>query len=194
MGLAAQKSIFSASDFLAWDATQTVRHEFFNGEVFAMAGGTDAHSIVSGNVYMALRHHLAGTPCRVFNSDVKLQVEQANSFFYPDVFVTCSSEDAHQPLLKNKPELIVEVLSESTAAYDRGRKFEAYRKLPTLREFVIVDPTARQAETYRKGEEGLWVLHPFAFGQGLELTCFDLKITAAQLFADLDAQSAPKIA
>jgi Uma2 family endonuclease len=191
MGLAAQKSIFSASDFLTWDATQTERHEFFNGEVFAMAGGTDAHSIVSGNVYMALRNHLAGTPCRVFNSDVKLHVEQANSYFYPDVFVTCSSEDANQPLLKNKPELIVEVLSESTAAYDRGRKFEAYRKLPTLREFVIIDPTTRQAETYRKGEEGLWVLHPFTFGQGLELTCFDLKITAAQLFADLDVQSVP---
>jgi Uma2 family endonuclease len=185
MGHAAAKQPLSAQDFLAWDATQTVRHEFVSGEVFAMAGAGERHAMAAGNVYVALRGHLAGTPCRTFMTEMKLRVEAANAFFYPDVMVTCSAQDAADPLIKREPVLLVEVLSPSTAAYDRGDKFAAYRRLPTLREYLLVDPDTRRSDLYRLGAEGLWVLHPVEPGNGLRLDSVGLDLSAAALWAEV---------
>ena len=189
MGSAVDKLRMSAQDFLAWDATQTVRHEFVGGEVFAMAGAGEAHVTVAGNLYVALRQHLAGTPCRTFIADMKLRVEAADAFFYPDVMVCCSAADAADPLIKRDPVLLVEVLSPATAAYDRGDKFAAYRKLPGLREVLLVDTDSRRCDLYRKGDDGLWVLHPFEPGQGLRLQSVALDLPAAQLWAEVPAAS-----
>ena len=93
MGQAAEQIRMSTRDFLDWDATQTQRHEFVGGEVFAMAGAGEAHVTAALNVAMALRQHLAGTPCRTFITDMKLRVDAADAFFYPDVMVTCSAAD-----------------------------------------------------------------------------------------------------
>lgn len=90
MGQAALELPMSAADFLAWDATQTVKHEYVRGEVFAMAGAGEAHVTLGLNVAMALRQHLHGSPCRTFITDMKLRVEAADAFYYPDVMVTCS--------------------------------------------------------------------------------------------------------
>jgi Uma2 family endonuclease len=185
MGLAAEKTKFTAADFLVWDATQSIRHEFFHGEVFAMAGGSENHGVVAGNAYIALRAHLKGTPCRVFIQEMKLQVEKADSYFYPDVFVTCGENDAKQQLIKSEAKLIVEVLSPSTTAFDRGYKFEAYRSLPTLQEYVLIDPQAQTAEVYRRSSNEEWVLRAFPRGQGLALQSVELTISAQDLFADV---------
>ena len=123
----------TASDYLAWEAEQKDRHEFVGGETFAMAGAEDRHVTVTGNLYMALRQHLSGSPCRTFMSDMRLSVATLGSYFYPDILVTCSAADLASPLAKSEPKLIVEVLSPSTAAYDRGLKFSHYRKLGRLR-------------------------------------------------------------
>lgn len=188
MGVAAEKLQMSARDFLAWDAAQTMRHEFVAGEVFAMAGAaSEAHVTVAGNLYVALRQHLAGTPCRTFITDMKLQVEAADAFFYPDVMVSCSAADAADPLVKRDPVLLVEVLSPATAAYDRGDKFAAYRKLPGLREYLLVDTDSRRCDLYRKGADGLWVLHPFEPGQALRLESVALDLPAALLWAEVPA-------
>ena len=88
MSLPAPQPFFDAQAYLAWEAEQSTKHEYHDGEVFAMAGASDAHVTVAGNVYMALRNHLRGSPCSVFISDMKLRVEEDNAFFYPDVFVT----------------------------------------------------------------------------------------------------------
>jgi Uma2 family endonuclease len=189
MGVAAEKLQMSAQDFLAWDATQTVRHEFIAGEVFAMAGAGEAHVTVAGNLYVALRQHLAGTPCRTFITDMKLRVEAADAFFYPDVMVSCSAADAADPMVKRDPVLLVEVLSPTTAAFDRGDKFVAYRKLPGLREYLLVDTESRRCDLYRKGEDGLWVLHPFEPGQGLRLESVALDLPAVQLWAEVPASA-----
>lgn len=186
MGLAVEKSIFTASDFLTWDESQTIRHEYFQGYVFAMAGGTDNHATVILNVAIALRQHLKGTPCRVLTQDVKLRVEQANSYFYPDVFVTCTEKDAKERLIKSEPKLVVEVLSPSTTAFDRGYKFNAYRSLPSLQEYVLIDPEAQTAEVYRRSSNEEWILRAFAAGQGLALQSVDLVISALDLFADVE--------
>ena len=109
MGHAEIKTSMTAAEFVAWDAGQSVRHEFVRGEVFAMAGAGEAHVTVAGNVYLLLRQHLHGTSCRTFITDMKLRVEAADAYFYPDVMVTCSAADASDPLVKREPVLLVEV-------------------------------------------------------------------------------------
>ncbi|MBK6592171.1 MAG: Uma2 family endonuclease [Burkholderiales bacterium] len=185
MGLPAQKPHFSAEDYLAWEPAQLDRHEFVDGEVFAMAGAEDRHVTVAGNVYIALRQHLSGSPCRTYMSDMRLQVAAANSYFYPDVLVTCSSLDLASPLVKAEPKLIIEVLSPSTAAFDRGLKFSHYRSLASLEEYALIDLDTRATDCYRKGPDGLWVLHPFARGEALMLASVALVIDTAQLFAEV---------
>jgi len=185
MGQAAHQSVLSADDFLAWEPAQLDRHEYLDGEVFAMAGAEDRHVTVAGNFYIALRQHLSGGPCRTYMSDMRLQVAAANSYFYPDVLVTCSALDLASPLVKTEPKLIIEVLSPSTAAYDRGLKFSYYRSLASLAEYVLIDLDTRSTDVYRKGADGLWVLHPFAQGEPVSLASVALELTAAQLFADV---------
>ena len=140
---------------------------------------------MAGNVYVALRAHLRGTPSRTFITDMKLRVEAANCFFYPDVMVTGSSVDAADPLIKREPMLVVEVLSLGTAAYDRGDKFAAYRLLPSLREVLLVDPDSRRCDLYRKGADGLWVLHPFEPGHAVRLQSVDLDLGAEALWDEV---------
>jgi Uma2 family endonuclease len=185
MGQAGLPLPMSAAEFLAWDATQTVKHEFVRGEVFAMAGAGEAHVTAAGNVYAALRLHLKGSPCRTFITDMKLRVDAADAFFYPDVMVTCAAADAGEAMLKREPVLLVEVLSPSTAAYDRGAKFAAYRQIPTLREYLLIDPDTRRCDLYRLGADGLWVLHPFEPGQAVRLASVDLEIPAATLWDEV---------
>jgi Uma2 family endonuclease len=185
MGQAAEKSTFTAADYLAWESTQRDRHEYLDGEVFAMAGADDRHVTVAMNIAFALRQHLSGSPCRTYMSDMRLHVAAANSYFYPDVLVTCSALDQASPRVKTEPTLIIEVLSPSTAAYDRGLKFSHYRSLASLQEYVLIDLDTRSTDGYRKGTDGLWVLHPFARGDTIELASVALQITAGQLFADV---------
>jgi Uma2 family endonuclease len=190
MGHGAAKSSMTDAEFLAWEAVQMERHEFVNGEIFAMSGAEDRHVTVTGNLYIALRQHLAGTPCRTLMVDMKLHVAAANSYFYPDVMVTCSTADLASPLVKAEPILLAEVLSPSTAAYDRGEKFAHYRRIPSLQEFMLVDVDTRRTDIYRKGADGMWVLHPFDAGQTVHLASVNLDITAQALFAEVEPGSA----
>ncbi len=187
MGHAAPRLTMSASDFLTWDVTVTERHEFVDGEVFARAGAEDRHVTVALNVAMALRQHLRGTPCRTYMSDMKLHVAAANSYFYPDVMVTCNEADHANPLIKAAPVLVVEVLSPGTAAYDRGEKFAHYRRVESLQEYMLVDVDTRRTDLHRKGADGLWVLHPFDAGQTVDLASVGLGITADALFAEVES-------
>ena len=185
MGQAAQKTVFTAADYLVWEAGQLERHEFLDGEVFAMAGAEDRHVTVSMNLAFALRQHLSGSPCRTFMSDMRLHVAAANSYFYPDVLVTCSALDLASPMVKTEPKLIAEVLSPSTAAYDRGLKFSHYRSLASLQEYLVIDLDTRSTDCFRKRDDGLWVLHPFARGQVVSLASVALELSAAQLFTEV---------
>ena len=180
-----QTPVFSANDYLAWESAQLDRHEYLDGEVFAMAGAEDRHVTVAGNCYIALRQHLSGSPCRTYMSDMRLHVATANSYFYPDVLVSCSALDLASPLVKTEPKLIIEVLSASTAAYDRGLKFSHYRSLASLEEYVLLDLDTRGTDCYRKGADGLWVLHPFTPKESVLLASVALTLTAEQLFADV---------
>lgn len=185
MGHAVRQTPMTVDEFLAWEVEQLERHEFVDGEIFAMTGAEDAHVTVSLNVAMALRQHLAGGPCRTFMSDMKLKVGER--IFYPDVLVTCSEADRERRLAKQDPRLLVEVLSPGTAAYDRGEKFVHYRQIASLQELALIDPHTRRSDVYRKGEDGLWVLHPFEAEQGVAFASMGMSIAADVLFAEVEA-------
>lgn len=192
MGQAALNLPLSATDFLAWDATQTIRHEFVRGELRLRQGAHERHVTIAGNIAMALHQHLAGTPCRTFITDMKLRVEAADAYFYPDVMVTCSPRDAEQSHVKSEPVLVVEVLSPATAAFDRGDKFAAYRSLSSLREVMLVDCDLRRCDLFRRQalEAGeAWVLRPSAPGEGVELVSVGLQLAAEALWAEVPAMA-----
>jgi Uma2 family endonuclease len=173
----------TAQEYLAWEAQQVERHELVNGELLASPCTEDTHVTITGNLGAALHAHTSGTPCRTFISQMKLQVLETSSFFYPDILVTCSAADRLSRLVKREPVLLAEVLSPSTAAYDRGEKFAHYRRIPSLHELALIDPESRCTDVYRKGADGLWVLHPFEPGQSVNLASLEFTITAEALFA-----------
>ena len=171
MPLATETVRFSPEAYLEWEKANDSKHEYLNGEVFALAGAKDAHVTVCGNLFAHLHAHLRGGPCRPYMADMKVSVEKANAFFYPDILVTCDGRDRETEYYKSFPTLIVEVLSESTAAYDRGSKFSYYRKLDSLKEYVLVDPSSLSIDCFRLDEtSGHWVLYPYAAGESVELT------------------------
>ena len=191
MGHAALKSKMSGDEYLAWEAEQAEKHDFIDGEVYAMAGAESGHVTAAGNLYMALRQHLAGTPCRTFIADMKVQAKEGDNYFYPDVVVTCSDADRSSPLVKREPTLIIEVLSPSTEAYDRGEKFAQYRSIASLKEIAFIDMSSRRTDVYRRGADGLWVLHPFDAGAAVTLASVELTVSAAIMFAEVDVLPVP---
>ncbi|XGV88243.1 MAG: Uma2 family endonuclease [Limnothrix sp. BL-A-16] len=154
----AAPQFLSPEEYLALEAQSDIRHEYLDGQAYAMAGGTDAHTTIALNLASELRSHLRGTGCRVFMSDMKVQINQGAKFFYPDVMVTCDPGDRERQLYKSAPCLIVEVLSDSTEAFDRGRKFAAYRHLDSLREYVLISTQQPQVDIFRRSAAGQWVL------------------------------------
>lgn len=177
---------FDLQAYLDWEAVQPERHEYIAGEVFAMTGARGTHNLIAGNVYMALRQHLRGSPCRTHIEGMKLQVQAADAVFYPDVFVTCDPQDLGEQaeLAKTAPKLVVEVLSDSTAAYDRGLKFELYQRLPSLQEYLLIEQHRVHADLFRRNAEGLWVLHPSGPGSEVRLDSVGLVLTMEAIYED----------
>jgi len=162
MSLPQPHTPLTAADYLAWEAAQETRSEFIGGEVYAMAGGTLEHNAATLATGSTLRQHLKGSPCRAFVSDVKVQVKASNSFFYLDVVVACQPSDLSDGTTHsvNEPMLIAEVLSPSTAAFDRGGKFAHYRLLDSLQEYVLIDTDTPRVEVFRRNAANRWELYP----------------------------------
>jgi len=175
--------------YLEWESAQAAKHEYVKGEVFAMVGATSGHVTVALNVAIALRQSLRGGPCRVFVSDMKLHVARANAYFYPDVLVTCDPHDLAQQQFKSNPVLIVEVLSESTAGYDRGEKFAHYRSLDSLREYLLIDPDKRLVDLFRRDDAGNWALITPAATDQVMLASVGVTIAQDILFEDVPPAS-----
>ena len=186
MPLATEIVHFTPEAYLEWEQGNETKHEYFNGEVFALAGAKDAHVTVAGNLFAQLHGHLRGGPCRVYMADMKVSVERANAFFYPDLMVTCDERDRETAYFKRFPSLVIEVLSESTAAFDRGKKFSAYRKLDSLREYVLIDPDSMNVDCFRLDEtSGHWVLYPYGAGEGVELGSIGLTLPIESLYENV---------
>ncbi|BAU40757.1 hypothetical protein O77CONTIG1_00562 [Leptolyngbya sp. O-77] len=179
----------SPEAYLAAEATRPIKHEYREGYVYAMAGGTDAHNQIAGNVYTLLRTHLRGGSCRTYFADVKVRVEEVNCYYYPDVMVTCDERDRTTNTFKRYPCLIVEVLSEATEAFDRGDKFADYRQIESLQEYVLISQTRLQVDVFRRNEEGLWVLHPYSEGDRVSLASVGWEGAIAEFYEAVDLPS-----
>lgn len=155
-------------DYLEMERCSTVKHEFLDGYVYAMSGGTQRHSRIAVNVTTLLNVFLRGGPCRVFNSDMRVRIDQ-NNYVYPDAAVTCDPRDLADAgaVFLSHPRLVVEVLSEdSTAGYDRGDKFNLlYARLEELREYVLVETASIGVEVRRRTAEGTWPARRFGPGE-----------------------------
>jgi len=170
----------SAEEYLAWESTQEERYEYWDGEVVAMSGGTRNHNRICVNFFKLLDDRL-NLPYEIYILAVKLQVEPGRKYFYPDVVVTCDDRD-NDPQLVQFPALIIEVLSPSTEALDRGAKFAKYRQFSTLQEYVLVQVEQPGVEMFRRDERGLWVLSEYGLGDALQLESVDVEIAIGDLY------------
>ena len=149
-------------EYLSFEAKSLEKHEYINGDVYAMAGSTAEHNTICINTVGAINQHLGMSNCRVYMADVKAQLDTCNCYYYPDLLVTCDADDLENATCKRSPKLIIEVLSPSTEAFDRGKKFADYQTLGSLEEYVLIDTRVQRIEVFRRIEDGLWILQTYA--------------------------------
>ena len=184
--VALPKSYFiSPEEYLEIEEQNTIRHEYIDGQMYAMSGGTDSHNVIGGNLYMLLRNHLRGTDCQVYFNDVKAQIEKQNRFYYPDLMVTCDPRDRETSLYKRFPKLIVEVLSPSTEGFDRGDKFNDYQTLETLEEYVLVNTKQQRVDIFRRQGKQQWSFQSYTQESGtFALQSLGLEVSFKPLYED----------
>lgn len=175
----------SPEQYLSYEEASPIKHEYRDGEVYAMAGASDAHVTIALNLAVGLRSHVRGTGCRVYLSDMKAHINANNRFFYPDVMVTCDDRDQATATYKQFPCLIVEVLSASTEAFDRGDKFADYQSLESLQEYVLINAKRQRIECFRRSE-GRWVLETYtATSETFTLSSINYEGEMAAIYEDV---------
>ncbi len=173
-------------EYLELEADNPIRHEYLAGEIFAMAGGTPEHAALQVAVSAALHRQLEGRPCRVFSSDLRLRVPATGLATYADVTVVCGriERDADDENAVVNPTVLVEVTSKRTEAYDRGEKFEHYRAMPSLREYVLVSHREPGIEVWRRpGAEGAWNVTRAGAGQAAMLDAIGCRLDVDTVYA-----------
>lgn len=176
----------SAQEYLEWEARQEFKHEYVEGEVYAMTGGTLPHNDIAVNLTTALKKHLKGKGCKVRMADAKVGITDEGPFFYPDVLVTCDSRDRRAIQFMRFPCLVVEILSPGTEAYDRGSKFAQYRRLSTLQEYVLINSDKLGVEKFRLNERNKWELTAYEAGDTMHFSSIDVELLVAQLYEDVE--------
>lgn len=171
--------------YLAFEAESPTKHEYLDGQVIAMAGATDAHVTIAGNLFAELRSHLRGSGCRVYISDMKARIDARDRFFYPDLLVTCDPRDTETPTYKRFAKLIVEVLSDSTESFDRGQKFSDYQTLDRLEEYVLISSQLRRIEIFRRHTDGLWIYQNYDDRDTFQLKSIGYTGTFESLYEDV---------
>jgi Uma2 family endonuclease len=181
----------SLAEFLEWEDGQEERHEFVLGETYAMVGGLRTHGRVVMNLSRHLGNALDGTRCEVYAESMQLQVEQ--NICYPDVFVTCDPRDLTTERVFVAPTLIIEVLSPSTGNYDRGLKFALYRRLDSLKEYVLIDPEARRIESFRRTDTdtGEWLFRDMSDDAAMVLASVGCEVAVGDVFAGVAVPDTP---
>lgn len=176
---------YSESDYLAYEAQSPIRHEYIAGEIFAMTGASIRHNVIAGNLFAELRSHLKGTPCRALIEGVKLRLRKEQSYFYPDVMVTCEDRlqelDSQQQIVE-APLVVIEILSPTTEATDRREKLRAYRTLPSLKEYLLVSQEQAQVEIYRRRGDIGWDIITYEPGDTIEIASLEIKLDMDEIY------------
>jgi Uma2 family endonuclease len=188
-----KESFLTVEEYLNWEETQAIRHEYIDGLVYAMAGGTLPHNDIAVNLTTALRGFLRGKGCKVRMSDAKVKLSEKGPFFYPDIVVSCHEQDWQARQAIAFPLLIVEVLSPSTAAFDRGDKFRYYRRLGSLQEYVLIDADKVAVDCYRRVRGNKWELTSYPeelaegdFSDSLELMSVNFSCSLSVIYEDVE--------
>ncbi|MGB3267013.1 MAG: Uma2 family endonuclease [Microcoleus sp.] len=180
---------YTAQEYLEAEVNSLDRHEFINGEIVLMAGGTPNHNEITTNLIFVLKLGLKGKPYRTFNSDQRLWVPQLNNYTYPDVMVVAKPvelQSGRTDTITN-PVFIAEVLSKGTKAYDRDEKFAAYRSIPSFQEYLLIDQYRLQVEQYSKTDANKWIFSEYgSTGDRLTLTSIGVEISLADLYENIE--------
>lgn len=189
MSPAARIPYATPEDYLALEADSQFKHEYLDGQIVAMAGAGERHNRITLNAAFCLRGSARGSRCGVFVSDMKLRVEATNAFYYPDAMLVCADDD--HPYYKTRPCVLIEVLSPSTAAIDQREKWLAYRTLPGLSVYLLVDAERRHADYWQRAADGTWRQGTLEEDEVLVLDCPPLKIPLAldDLYEDVEGLS-----
>ena len=179
-------AFITSADYLAGEQNSPIRHEYLGGQIFAMSGGSEEHNRISGNIYASLLAHLRGSGCKTFIADMKVRIAKnsADIFYYPDVMVTCDSQDTEK-YYKTNPCLIFEVLSPSTQDLDKREKRLNYQSLGSLQEYVLVSQSEIKVEVYRPDRSGNWSRQTLGNGERLELQSVGLTLTMADIYDEV---------
>ena len=179
------KHYVTPEEYLHREKNAEFRSEYFRGEIFAMAGASANHNLIVLNAGASLREQLKKKPCRVYPSDLKLRVEATGLYTYPDLSVVCGEpqlESNGGDVLLN-PVVLVEVLSDSTEAYDRGKKFEHYRTIPSLKHYVLVAQDRHSIDCFSRTPNGSWLLTSCqSLNENVELEAIDCQLAAAEVY------------
>jgi Uma2 family endonuclease len=175
---------YTFREYLELEEFANVKHEYFNGEIYAMAGGTPEHAALSAAIITALSLELQGGSCRVFSSDLRVRVLATGLATYPDVTIVCGEaqrDPEHHSTVVN-PRVVIEVLSDSTAKYDRGEKLEQYKQIESLHAVLLFSQTARRVELHERSERGFQT-QIIADGQPLKVACLGIELSLSTLYA-----------
>jgi Uma2 family endonuclease len=180
----ALKPYITFAEYLEQEQASETKHEYLDGQIYDMAGGTPDHGRMAANVIRVLGNHLLDRPCAVHTSDVRVRVQATGLSTYPDISVVCGElevdpEDSNSIV---NPIVLVEVLSPKTEAYDRGEKFAHYRRIPALREYVLVSNQTRRVEVFRRGEASVWTLHEAQGSEVMEILSIGCQLSLDDVY------------
>jgi Uma2 family endonuclease len=186
------QSSLTPAEYLAWEEQQDMRHEYDHGEITAMTGGSLPHNELALNLYTTLRPHVKAMGCRIHASDVKVQVQAFQPYYYPDLVVSCDPRNLESQKLIRYPKLIVEVLSPSTESRDRGKKFRELQRSETLEEYVLIDYESLQVECFRRSEGRFWIYEAFGPGERVRFESLDFDCPIEVIYEDVTLESGPE--
>ena len=190
------RTFLEPEQYLAIERAAEYKSEYYAGEMFAMSGAREAHNLIQGNLYVELRRQLRQRACRFYTSDMRVRVNASGLYTYPDATALCGEplflDDVRDTLLN--PHLIVEILSPSTEAYDRGRKFGHYRTVESLREYLLISAERVSAELFIRQADGRWLLSAATqMEEVLDLQSIGCRIALADLYEDVDLTAAARL-
>lgn len=176
----------SPEDYLERERHNASKHEYFDGDIYAMAGTSKGHNTISLNLALLLRTGLRESPCQTFMADIKVNVANQRYYFYPDLVVTCDQEDDLNAYAIEFPKVVIEVLSESTELFDRGKKFQCYRMIPSLTDYILVSSQDYLVEVFHRIQGDRWVLETYeGLSAIVELKSLDLMLPLAEIYSTL---------
>ena len=182
------RKTFTESEYLELERKADFKSEYYNGEIFAMAGATLIHNKIVSNLIFLFNQFLKDKPCDVYPSDLRLQVEKSGLYTYPDITIVCGKTE----LLDNKfdtlknPTVLIEVLSDSTEKYDRGQKFSFYREIPSLKEYILVSSKTMKIEKFKRLEDGNYLYIESNEHQPFPIDSIDMNLNLEDVYNKID--------